>query len=104
MEGARLSAPTAVNRRARGAKTVFAVGWRLTATPAARAYLAEKGYDPDNGARPLGRVIQEEIKRALGEELLFGKLEKGGQVTVDAKDGKLVFEMTPRASSEPRDA
>jgi ATP-dependent Clp protease ATP-binding subunit ClpA len=55
----------------------------MEATPAARAYLAEKGYDPDFGARPLARVIQEEVKRPLGEELLFGKLEHGGKVWVD---------------------
>ena len=43
------------------------------------------------GARPLGRVIQENIKKPLAEELLFGKLEKGGVVRVDVKDDKLVF-------------
>ncbi|CAN5684676.1 ATP-dependent Clp protease ATP-binding subunit ClpA [soil metagenome] len=64
----------------------------IEVTDAARAVLAEKGYDPDFGARPLARVIQEEIKRPLAEELLFGKLEHGGKVVVDAKDGKIVFE------------
>ena len=49
------------------------------------------GYDPDFGARPLARVIQEQVKRPLGEELLFGKLEKGGRVVIDAADGKLTF-------------
>ncbi|HEY1957386.1 MAG TPA: ATP-dependent Clp protease ATP-binding subunit ClpA [Polyangiaceae bacterium] len=57
----------------------------------ARAYLAEKGYDPDFGARPLARVIQEEVKRPLGDELLFGKLEHGGKVLVSCVDGKLAF-------------
>ncbi len=57
----------------------------------ARAFLADKGYDPDFGARPLARVVQEEVKRPLGDELLFGKLEHGGRVTVGAKDGKLTF-------------
>ena len=56
-------------------------------TEAARTYLSEKGYDPDFGARPLARIIQEEVKTPLGEELLFGKLEKGGKVVVDAEDG-----------------
>jgi ATP-dependent Clp protease ATP-binding subunit ClpA len=60
-------------------------------TEAATMYLADKGYDPDNGARPLARVIQEQIKQPLGEELLFGALEHGGHVTIDAKDGALVF-------------
>jgi len=66
----------------------------LEATDAAIAYLAEKGYDPDFGARPLARLIQDEVKRPLGEELLFGKLEKGGTVVVDARDDKLVFVCT----------
>jgi ATP-dependent Clp protease ATP-binding subunit ClpA len=62
-------------------------------TDAARSYLAEKGYDKDNGARPLGRLIQDEVKRPLGDELLFGKLEHGGRVRLNAEDGKLVFEV-----------
>ena len=64
---------------------------RLELTDAARAYLAEKGYSPKFGARPLARLIQEEIKRPMGEELLFGKLAKGGKVRIDAEDGKLTF-------------
>jgi ATP-dependent Clp protease ATP-binding subunit ClpA len=64
-------------------------------TEAATEYLAKAGYDPDNGARPLARVMQDEVKRPLGDELLFGELENGGHVVVDAekKDGeeKLVF-------------
>ncbi len=60
-------------------------------TEAALGYLAEKGYDPDFGARPLSRVIDDDVKRALGEELLFGALEHGGKVDVDCKDGKLTF-------------
>jgi ATP-dependent Clp protease ATP-binding subunit ClpA len=63
----------------------------ITLTEAARKYLAEKGYDPHNGARPLGRVIQDEVKRPLTDELLFGHLTKGGSVTVDFVDGKLTF-------------
>jgi ATP-dependent Clp protease ATP-binding subunit ClpA len=69
-------------------------------TPAARAYLAEKGYDPDNGARPLTRVIQEDVKKALGDELLFGALERGGHVAVDAIDSKLVFAFTAAKAKE----
>jgi ATP-dependent Clp protease ATP-binding subunit ClpA len=61
-------------------------------TPAARAYLADKGYDRANGARPLGRLIEDEVKRPLGDELLFGKLEDGGHVKVDVVDGKVAFE------------
>ena len=57
-------------------------------TPAAQ-WLADKGYDDTMGARPLGRVIQEHIKKALAEELLFGKLTKGGLVKVGVKNGEL---------------
>jgi ATP-dependent Clp protease ATP-binding subunit ClpA len=65
---------------------------KIELSPAARAYLAEKGYDPMNGARPLARVIQDEIKRPLTDELLFGKLTSGGTVRVDFADGKVTFE------------
>ncbi len=58
-------------------------------TNAAADWLADKGYDAKMGARPLGRVIQEHIKKPLAEELLFGKLMKGGLVKVGVKDGKL---------------
>jgi ATP-dependent Clp protease ATP-binding subunit ClpA len=51
--------------------------------PAARHWIAEKGYDAKMGARPMARVIQEHIKRPLAEELLFGKLVDGGHVRVD---------------------
>jgi ATP-dependent Clp protease ATP-binding subunit ClpA len=53
-------------------------------TPAARTRLAARGLDPLNGARPLARLIQEELKQPLGEEILFGQLENGGTVEVDA--------------------
>jgi ATP-dependent Clp protease ATP-binding subunit ClpA len=59
---------------------------------AAKEWLAEKGYDPLYGARPLARVIQEHIKKPLAEELLFGRLARGGSVKVGLKDGKLDFE------------
>jgi ATP-dependent Clp protease ATP-binding subunit ClpA len=56
---------------------------------AAREWLSERGYDPLYGARPLARVIQDYIKKPLAEELLFGKLAKGGAVKVGLKDGAL---------------
>ena len=60
----------------------------LTVTPDARAWLAEKGFDPKMGARPMKRVIQEQIKRKLADDLLFGDLADGGDVAVDlAEDG-----------------
>ena len=61
---------------------------------AAREWLGKKGYDPLYGARPLGRVIQEHLKKPLAEELLFGKLAKGGVVKVTIKDDKPSFEYT----------
>lgn len=59
----------------------------------AAEWLADKGYDDKMGARPLGRVIQEHIKKPLAEELLFGKLAKGGVVKVGAKKGELQLEV-----------
>jgi len=64
---------------------------------AAKEWLSERGYDPLYGARPLARVIQETIKKPLAEELLFGKLVKGGAVKVTMKDGKLDFEFIEAA-------
>jgi ATP-dependent Clp protease ATP-binding subunit ClpA len=61
----------------------------------ARAWLADKGYDRLYGARPMGRLIQDKIKQPLAEELLFGKLADGGEVSVTMKDGKPAFELTP---------
>ncbi len=62
---------------------------KLELTEAARGWLGEKGYDADFGARPLGRVIQTELKDKLSDEVLFGSLQKGGRVAVDvAEDGE----------------
>lgn len=59
----------------------------------ARVWLAEKGYDPKMGARPMARVIQENVKKALADELLFGSLVSGGHVKISAKDGQLQFDI-----------
>ena len=73
---------------------------RLELSDAARGWLAEKGWDPDFGARPLARVIQNEIEDRLAEELLFGRLENGGEVRVDVgSEGRLVFEIRSRADA-----
>ncbi len=69
----------------------------MSATPDAREWLAQHGFDPLMGARPMARVIQDKIKRPLADELLFGKLVGGGRVTIEVKDGELVVE----AHSEP---
>ncbi len=62
-------------------------------TKAAAEWLADKGYDEKMGARPLGRVIQEHIKKPLAEELLFGKLAKGGIVKVGIDKGELALKI-----------
>jgi ATP-dependent Clp protease ATP-binding subunit ClpA len=64
---------------------------RIELSPAARAWLADAGFDPLFGARPLGRVIQTELKDKIADELLFGALARGGRVRVDVADGKLTF-------------
>jgi ATP-dependent Clp protease ATP-binding subunit ClpA len=63
----------------------------LELTPAARAFLAEKGYDPDFGARPMARTVQTELEDKLSDELLFGRLARGGRVTADRAEDALVF-------------
>jgi ATP-dependent Clp protease ATP-binding subunit ClpA len=73
---------------------------------AAKEWLSERGYDPLYGARPLARVIQEYVKKPLAEELLFGKLAKGGSVKVGLRDGALTFdcqEATPPALPKPEE-
>src|SRR3712207_8794457 len=71
----------------------------ITFTAALKEHLAKTGFDPLMGARPMARLIQDTIRRALADELLFGKLAAGGKVTVDIDEGdkvKLVF-----AAEEP---
>ena len=66
-------------------------GVHIDLSPEAAMWLGEKGYDDRMGARPLGRVIQEHIKKPLAEELLFGKLTKGGTVHVVLKDDAIAL-------------
>ncbi len=61
----------------------------------ARQWLAKHGHDPALGARPMERLIQDKIKRALADELLFGALTKGGEVRVSADDEDLIFDIRP---------
>jgi ATP-dependent Clp protease ATP-binding subunit ClpA len=72
-------------------------------TEALKAYLAKNGFDPLMGARPMSRLIQDTIRSALADELLFGRLAGGGKVTVDVDEqGKtrLVFESPARDSKD----
>lgn len=73
-------------------------------TEAARAWMGEKGYDERFGARPMARVIQEHIKKPLADEILFGRLEKGGRVTVDVdkENDKLCFRFPDRELPAPK--
>jgi ATP-dependent Clp protease ATP-binding subunit ClpA len=68
-------------------------------TPEAREWLGKKGYDKQMGARPLARVIQQEIKKPLADKLLFGDLITGGHVKVDIAEGVPTFSITPSKSS-----
>ncbi|WP_437662949.1 ATP-dependent Clp protease ATP-binding subunit ClpA [Sorangium sp. So ce1182] len=68
-------------------------------TDRARAELATRGYDPANGARPLGRVIENDIKRRLGDELLFGALENGGNVAIDFEGDDFTFKFSAASAA-----
>jgi ATP-dependent Clp protease ATP-binding subunit ClpA len=67
----------------------------ISLTPEARTYLAEKGYDKTFGARPMARLIQKEIKLAIADEILFGKLQNGGNVEVSLGEEGLSFRYEP---------
>ena len=75
-------------------------GVHIDLSPEAAEWLGDRGYDDKMGARPLGRVIQEHIKKPLAEELLFGKLTKGGLVHVGVKDDAIF--LTYEEPSKPR--
>jgi ATP-dependent Clp protease ATP-binding subunit ClpA len=77
---------------------------KLEVTEKARKWLAEHGYDPKFGARPLGRLIENEIARSLADELLFGRLKKGGTAVVDLADDKLSFAYKETREAAPANA
>ena len=66
---------------------------KLSYSPAVRTWLAKKGHDPRYGARPLARVIQTEVKNKLSDEILFGRLAKGGELVLDLAEDKIAFEV-----------
>jgi ATP-dependent Clp protease ATP-binding subunit ClpA len=76
----------------------------VTFTDKLRAHLAKKGFDPLMGARPMQRAIQDTIRRALADELLFGRLTEGGRLTVDIDDkGEALLDIQPpKKSDKPR--
>ena len=82
-------------------------GAHIKMTAAAKAFIADKGYDKHFGARPLKRVIQDEIKKPLADELLFGRLVEGGEVKIGCKNKKLTIDiepgkLLPKPKSKPR--
>ena len=77
-------------------------GVTLRVSDAARSWLSERGLDPLMGARPLARLVQEEILRPLGDEILFGALENGGTARVDVSDGRLSLSC-PAEAEEPKE-
>ena len=66
----------------------------INVTNKAKKWIAKKGYDPIFGARPMGRTIQKEIETILADEVLFGKLENGGEVRIDMKKDQLTFKFS----------
>ena len=67
----------------------------VTYTEGLKKYLAKNGFDPLMGARPMARLIQDTIRRALADELLFGRLANGGKVTIDVDvDGKVMLDIS----------
>ncbi len=74
----------------------------LDVDPEVREWLAQKGYDPLLGARPMARLIQDKLKRQLADQLLFGALENGGKVEIKMKDGEPQFEYLPPKKSRAK--
>jgi ATP-dependent Clp protease ATP-binding subunit ClpA len=79
------------------------VGRRVTLelTPAARRWLAERGYDADFGARPMARLIEQRITKVLADEMLFGRLREGGRAEIDADGEQLRFRYVPLGTPAP---
>jgi len=67
-------------------------------TSEARAWLAEKGYDRTMGARPMARIIRDLLRKPLADELLFGKLSRGGEVHVMLEEDNLTFDIVEKAA------
>lgn len=79
-------------------------GVSLEVSQAAQEWLAERGYDKAMGARPMSRVIEEQVKKPLARELLFGQLTKGGKVQVDLRNGELQFDFQPAGTAVASDS
>ena len=75
-------------------------GVSLSIDNEAKEYLANKGYDEVYGARELSRIIQSEVKKPMAEELIFGKLAKGGHVEISLKDNNIYFNFSNKQESK----
>jgi ATP-dependent Clp protease ATP-binding subunit ClpA len=64
---------------------------RLELSDAARDWLAEHGYDPQMGARPMARLVEQKLKKPLAEAMVFGSLQEGGTAVADVEDGDIVL-------------
>jgi len=78
-------------------------GVKIDLTPAARRWLAEKGYDPLFGARPLRRTLQREVESPLSRKLLKGEFCESSGITVDVQDGKVVFHPLDKNDCPPQE-
>jgi ATP-dependent Clp protease ATP-binding subunit ClpA len=77
----------------------------VTFTETLKKYLAKNGFDPQMGARPMSRLIQDTIRRALADELLFGKLTSGGRVTIDmGPDDKVKLDISEEKEPQPAES
>ena len=74
-------------------------GLRVTATNPAKEWLAEEGFDPEFGARPLRRVVQQEVEDTLSDAVLAGRFEEGDTVIIDVKDDEIVLRKDEDADS-----
>jgi ATP-dependent Clp protease ATP-binding subunit ClpA len=77
---------------------------KLEVSPKARGWLAENGYDPAMGARPMARLVDQKLKRPLAEAILFGDLQHGGVAHADADDNGITYRFTPAQAPEPAEA
>ena len=75
-------------------------GVSLSIDSSAKEYLANEGYDEVYGARELGRIIQEKVKKPMAEELIFGTLAKGGHVEITLKDNKIKFNFSSKQENK----
>ena len=72
-------------------------------TEAARNWLAQAGFDRLYGARPMARLIQQKVREPLAEDILFGRLQNGGRVVVDAKDNEIVLDIVEVSETKVSD-